>query len=85
MCNEKENTTFYNNENMLRIIGTSEAISLMNYLDYLFWDTSTFFISQHGMATNEDVASWIEIVSARKDLTEDYKNKIIEQCKTYIG
>ncbi len=85
MCNETAYKSFYNNDNMLSIIRQQSADRVSDYLAYLFWDTSTDFISKNGMPTNEDALLYIEIISNREDLTEDQKNNITKDCNDYIG
>lgn len=67
------------------IISYNEYDNVRNWLIYLFWDTSDYFIEQNGMATNEDVKIYIKLIEARTDLTDHQKADLIYECNDYIG
>lgn len=57
---------------------------LINWMDYVFWDSSTEFMLRMGMPTKEDVNVWIEYVKDRKDFTDKQITSLVGQCQAYL-
>lgn len=60
------------------------AAGLKSYLIWLFWDTSSEFMANHGLPTDADVKEWIKVLESRKDAKSAGIQDCISECINYI-
>lgn len=72
----------YGMPTFLEKLKTGDKTIVQFYTSYVLWECSTTFITDNGLPDNEQVARWIEVLSAR---TDDDFSVAINECKKYIG
>lgn len=76
--------TKYSDPAHLASCAKDDPNSQLDYLVWLFWDTSTTFMINSGMPTNADVEEWIKVFKKRKDADSAGVQKLIAECVDYI-